>query len=63
MYYLLLCKQKDHAVRNEDFEHAKKLKLHIEEIKLMGMQIKELDDRKRFAIQNEDYDTAQQLKR
>lgn len=38
------------------------MKQQIDHLRKVGMQIKEYEDRKLFAIQNEDFDAAQDIK-
>lgn len=49
-------------MKNEDFLEAKRLKEAIERLKQIGMQLRQLDERKNVAIQNEDYDSANIIK-
>ena len=54
--------QKDKAVREENFDEAKKIKDSIEKVKKLGMQIVKLEERKNLAIEKEDFDTAKIIK-
>lgn len=53
---------KDAAVMNEDYDEAKRLKLHIEKLKVLGQHIASLEAKKRAAVDCEDYDAAKHLK-
>ncbi len=53
----------EEAVKNEDFDEAKKLKLNIERTFLIGKKILTLEIDKKIAIQKEDFDTAKLLKK
>ena len=53
---------KERAVKNEDFEEAKRIKDAIERLKHMGAQLQKLEERKAAAILNEDYDAAKVIK-
>jgi centrosomal protein CEP104 len=53
---------KERAVKNEDFEEAKRIKEAIERLKHIGAQLQHLEERKNTAIQNEDYDAAKVIK-
>lgn len=50
------------AVKNEQFDEAKRLKEAIERLKHIGAQLAHLEERKAVAIQNEDYDSAKIIK-
>lgn len=58
----LLEQAKDKAVKNENFDEAKKIKEGIERLRAVGMHINQLDERKRMATMNEDYDAAKIIK-
>jgi len=46
----------------EDFDEAKRLKETIDRLKSISTHISQLEERKRIAIQNEDYDAAKIIK-
>lgn len=46
----------------EDFDEAKRLKETIERLKSISTHISQLEERKKRAIQNEDYDAAKIIK-
>ena len=54
--------QKEKAIRNEDYDEAKKLKDCISRLKEVSRQLAKLEENKLIAISNEDYDTAKLLK-
>ena len=54
--------QKEKAIRNEDYDEAKKLKECILRLKEVSRQLAKLEENKLIAISNEDYDTAKLLK-
>jgi centrosomal protein CEP104 len=54
--------QKDKAVREENFDEAKKIKDSIDKLKKLGLQIAKLEERKNLAIEKEDFDTAKIIK-
>lgn len=58
----ILEQAKDKAVKNENFDEAKKIKEGIERLRAVGMHINQLDERKRMATMNEDYDAAKIIK-
>ena len=47
---------------SEDFDEAKRLKVAIERLKSISSHLGQLEERKRIAISNEDYDAAILLK-
>ena len=49
---------KDVAIKNEDYEKAKKIKVAIDQLKLIGTHLIQLESQKSMAIASEDYDTA-----
>jgi hypothetical protein len=53
---------KDRFVEQEKYDDAKRMKLGIEQLKKLGVQITSLASQKRTAVQKEDYDQAKQLK-
>ena len=53
---------KERAVKDEEFEEAKRLKEAIERLKQIGTQIQNLEEKKAIAIRNEDYDSAKIIK-
>ncbi|CAL5219862.1 g1780 [Coccomyxa viridis] len=55
--------QKAAAVRDEDYDEAKRLKLAIDGLRKLTSQLAELEARKRAAVDAEDYDAAKELKR
>eukprot|EP00798_Chlamydomonas_sp_ICE-L_P023111 gene23111-30312_t len=57
-----LAKVKDHAVANEKYEEAKRLKAVIERLRVVGQKIAQLEARKRSAVEREDYDGAKLIK-
>jgi len=46
----------------EDFDEAKRLKDTIERLRSISTHISQLEERKRIAIRNEDYDAAKIIK-
>lgn len=46
----------------EEFDEAKRLKDTIERLKMVSGHISQLEERKRIAIQNEDYEAAKVIK-
>ncbi|CAF0816816.1 unnamed protein product [Didymodactylos carnosus] len=57
-----LDKKKQEAVNEEKFEQARKFKQAIQELIKVGERLARYDVEKRQAIENEDYETAQQKK-
>ena len=55
-------KAKIQAVENEQFDEAKRIKQAIDRLKSIGMHVAQLDDKKRMASMNEDYDSAKIIK-
>lgn len=53
-----LMNAKEMAIKNEDYEKAKKIKAAIEQLKLIGTHLTRLEQQKNMAINSEDYDTA-----
>lgn len=53
---------KQHAIDNEDYDEAKRLKVLTDGVKRVALQFSELEKQKQLAVQNEDYDTAKQIK-
>lgn len=49
---------KEAAIKNEDYEKAKKIKIAIDQLKLIGAHLNQLESQKNMAIASEDYDTA-----
>ncbi len=47
---------------SENFDDAKQIKECIDRMRSMGVHIKQLDERKRMASMNEDYDAAKVIK-
>lgn len=54
--------KKQEAVREENFDLAKQLKLTITRLTQVSQQLAQLESQKKAAIQNEDFDQAKQLK-
>ena len=54
--------QKDRAVEMDDFDEAKRIRETIDRLKIVSTQIAQLDERKRIAIKNEDYEAAKIIK-
>ena len=48
-------------MENEDYEKAGKIKLKIDEIKRYSAQLDDLEERKKLAVQREDYDAARTI--
>ncbi|GAQ85746.1 Galactose-binding domain-like [Klebsormidium nitens] len=57
-----LLAQKDAAVRNEDYDEAKRLKVIIDRVRAFGNQVAVLEARKQAAVDREDYDAAKKIK-
>ena len=53
---------KDKAIKNEDYEDAKRLKDAIERLKQIGVQLLHLEEIKLLAVNNDDYDSAKIIK-
>eukprot|EP01062_Namystynia_karyoxenos_P009743 TRINITY_DN13445_c0_g1_i2.p1 TRINITY_DN13445_c0_g1~~TRINITY_DN13445_c0_g1_i2.p1 ORF type:complete len:774 (+),score=194.61 TRINITY_DN13445_c0_g1_i2:886-3207(+) len=53
---------KQRAVADEDYDAAKRLKEHIDALKMVGARLLQLDQQKRAAVLAEDYDLAKALK-
>jgi centrosomal protein CEP104 len=53
---------KERAVKNEDFDEAKRLKETIDRLKQVATHISQLEERKVNAIQSEDYEAAKVIK-
>ncbi|EOD37518.1 hypothetical protein EMIHUDRAFT_417671, partial [Emiliania huxleyi CCMP1516] len=51
-----LHRDKEEAVRAEEYEHAKALKTRIEELRGVGVELSSLERKKLAAVQREDYD-------
>jgi centrosomal protein CEP104 len=49
---------KDKAIKMEDYDEAKRLKEAIERLRSMGTHLAQLEERKKIAIENEDFDAA-----
>ena len=58
----ILEKIKKQALKTEDFDQCKLLKTIIDKLKIVGNQIFKMNQEKKLAIANEDYDIAKQLK-
>ncbi len=56
LHILELAKEK--AVGMENFQEAKTIKATMEKIRTVGMHLQSLEERKRMAINNEDYEAA-----
>ena len=54
--------QKKAAVGGEDYDEAKRLKVRMDELKRLGVQLAEMERKKVSAVANEDYDTAKDIK-
>lgn len=53
---------KTQSLKVEDFDHCKLLKGIIDKLKILGNQIWRMNQEKKMAIENEDYEIAKQLK-
>lgn len=53
-----LMNAKDLAIKNEDYEKAKKIKVAIDQLRLIGTHLNQLESQKNMAVASEDYDTA-----
>ena len=53
-----LLNAKEVAIKNEDYEKAKKIKVAIDQLKLIGTHLIQLEQQKNMAVAGEDYDTA-----
>lgn len=53
---------KSKAIREENYDEAKRIKEAIERLKHIGAQLQALEERKVIAIQNEDFDSAKIIK-
>ncbi|KAK9901713.1 hypothetical protein WJX75_009833 [Coccomyxa subellipsoidea] len=53
---------KTHAVAEEDYDEAKRLKHAIDKLKAVAAQLSDLEARKKAAVDAEDYDVAKALK-
>ena len=51
------------AVAAEDFNEAKKLDDAIQNLKKIGVQLQKLEERKKIAVKNRDYESADILKK
>lgn len=51
------------AVAAEDFGEAKKLDMAIQNLKKIGVQLQKLEERKKIAVRNRDYESADILKK
>lgn len=58
----ILKNQQEDALKNEDYDEAKKLKKSIERIKILGKKIYELELQKKIFVNNEDFDNAKIIK-
>ena len=54
--------QKKGAIAVEDYEEAKRLKVRIDQLKAVGVQLAELERKKTAAVAGEDYDAAKGIK-
>jgi centrosomal protein CEP104 len=54
--------QQEEAIRNEDYDEAKRLKISIDKIKHIGRKIFELETQKKVYVNNEDFDNAKIMK-
>lgn len=52
----------DEAIKNDDFDEAKKIKFNIDKLKLLGKKLYDLESQKKFFINLEDYDSAKIIK-
>lgn len=50
------------AVNNENFELAKHLKMQIDRLRAVGVQLQNLESQKQIAIQSDNFDEAKRLK-
>eukprot|EP00898_Chlorokybus_atmophyticus_P007173 jgi/Chlat1/7457/Chrsp6S07499 len=55
-------RQKEEAVRAEDYDEAKRLKMTIDKLRALGLNVAKLEAKKRAAVENEDYDLAKAIK-
>ncbi|CAK92457.1 unnamed protein product (macronuclear) [Paramecium tetraurelia] len=53
---------KDYAIKQENYQEAKKLKNRITQLRSLGVQLRDLEERKKEVLQNEDYDQAEAIK-
>lgn len=60
---LELERQKSRAIALEDYDEAKKVKVHLDSLKEVGSRLAQLEQEKAAAVAREDYDLAKQLKR
>ena len=58
----ILQRQKQEAVAVEDFDAAIELKDITDKLKFIGIDLNTLEQRKKFAIDGEDFETAKALK-
>ena len=52
----------DYNIRMENYMECKQIKIKLEKVRLFGQQIYELEDQKKLAVNNEDFDKAMELK-
>ena len=53
---------KQHAIAEEDYDSAKKIRTTIDEMAVPLVRLEKLESRKQYAIQSEDYEAAKQIK-
>lgn len=58
----ILKNSQDEALKNEDYDEAKKIKKNLDMVRLMARKIYELEIQKKIYINNEDFDHAKILK-
>lgn len=54
--------QQEEAIKNEDYDEAKRLKISIDKIKFIGRKIYDMETQKKIYINNEDFDNAKIIK-
>jgi centrosomal protein CEP104 len=54
--------QQEEAIKNEDYDEAKRLKISIDKLKHIGRKIFELESQKKVYVNNEDFDNAKIMK-
>ena len=52
----------DEAIKSEDYDEAKKIKINLDRLKSIGKKIFELEFQKKLHINNEDFDNAKIIK-
>jgi len=58
----ILLNKKEEALKIEDYDEAKRLKISIDRIRSIGQKIFELETQKKLSVINEDFDNAKILK-